>query len=780
MSAEFRPTFHQESADEILPSHDEGQEILEENKPSEYESIDESTAGSYASTDHSNPVSVEYNYIDDVNPASDYGAIEGSQSESNDYEYIAGTNPAYDYIEVITEPRTLTSKCKKTILFLVPIFASVIVNITVGSLMLLPLPHFRGVSSGIRWTVLITFRVIFGLAAALCSPLMVRYGFRKVALGGSVLHICSSCLSSLTATDDILVILIVIMRGIAVGLLRTIGVVATVDHLYTRPALALVISHTSFTVGIIIGFVVHSHTMKAFEISAVLGLIAGSFLQKNSQTQQNASKLFKHPPFYFLLLITLAASVGLFISKRVMSGSDWSIVTSIVIHFLVLVGLVIIRNFQREKLNKSALLLMGISVLALSVVTMALRGALAVSFLLGAATALSQIMLPLALVNTTGRSNLKLALPVLGCFEVIGGLIGLISLLLLGRGALYIGGAVLIMAGVFAIIAWVLIKRWTPLGDESEEEDHVENHVEETEDHVEETEDHVEETEDQVEETQDHGGEAEDHVEQTEDQVEETQGHVGEAEDHVEQTEDQVEETEDHVEQTEDQVEETQDHVGEAEDHVEQTEDQVEETEDQVEQTEDHVEETQDHVEETEDHVEETEDQVEETQDHVGEAEDHVEETEDQVEETEDQVEETQDHVEETGDHVEQTQDNVEETEDQVEETEDQVEETEDQVEETQDQVEETQDQVEETEDQIEETEDHVGEAEDHVEETEDHVGETEDHVGEAEDHVGETEHHDEETEDQVEETEDHVGEAEDHVGEAEDTGQMEKEDPGN
>ncbi|XP_071094907.1 uncharacterized protein [Haliotis cracherodii] len=450
MSAEFRPTSHQESADEILPSYDEGQEILEENKPSEYKSIDEtmSTAGSYASTDHSNPVSVEYNYIDDVNPASGYQAIEGSQSEANDYECIAGTNPAYDYIEVITEPRTLTSKCKKTILFLVPIFASVIVNITVGfykSLMFFLRFVLRRDSREGRKTVpkvLITFCVFSALAAASCAPLMIKYGFRKVALGGSVLLICCSYFSSLTTTADILGILFGIMGGFAVGLLRTIGVVATVDHLYTCPALALLISHTSFTVGNITGIIAivvglpHgwdvSHSMRVFVITAVIGLVAGSFLQKNSQTQQNAPKLFKHPPFYFLLSIRLAASVGLSILL-----TEIVIISTLLIHihwFVVIClfasqffVLVILVNFQNQKLKKPALLLMGISVLAVGLVIMthqvAFGSTWAVIIPLGAAKALSQIMLPLALVNTTGRSNLKLALPVLGCFEEIEGLI---------------------------------------------------------------------------------------------------------------------------------------------------------------------------------------------------------------------------------------------------------------------------------------------------------------------------------------------------------------------
>ncbi|XP_071094905.1 uncharacterized protein [Haliotis cracherodii] len=670
MSAEFRPTSHQKSADEILLSHVEGQGILEENKPSEYESIDETTAGSYASTDNRNPVSVEYNFIDDVNPASGYQAIEGSQSEANDYECIAGTNPAYDYIEVIAEPRTLTSKCKKTILFLVPIFASVIVNITVWfytSLMFLLRVDLRGDSSEARRSVsqvLITFCVFSGLAAASCAPLMIRYGFRKVALGGSVLHICSSGFSSLTTTADILAIPFGVMSGTAVGLLRTIGVVATVDHLYTRPALALVISHTSFTFGNIIGI---TATLIGFtyecdvKITAVIVLVAGTFLQKNSQNQQNLPKLFKHPPFYFLISLRLAASVGLSIllPEIVIIGTilfrinDWLLVICLFVSRpFVLVTLVTILNFQKNKLKKSALLLSGISVLAVGLVIMAHQvtfgSTWAVIFLLGAAAALFQIMLPSALVNTTGRSNLKLFLPVLGCFVEIGGLISssLLSVFVLlpyqddqANGAFYFGGVSLIIAGVGAIIAWVLMKRWTPLGDESEEEDHVEDRVEEADDRI----------EDRVDKAEDH---AEDHVEETGD-------HVEEAEDHVEEAEDQVEEAEDQVEETGDHVEETGDHVEEAEDHVEEAEDQVEETEDKVEETEDHVGEAEDHVEEVEDHVEEAEDHVWETEDHVEEAVDHVEETEDQVE---DNVEEIEDHVEDVEDHVEEAEDHVEET----------------------------------------------------------------------------------------------------------------------
>lgn len=110
------------------------------------------------------------------------------------------------------------------------------------------------------------------------------------------------------------------------GLLRTICVVATVDYLYTRLSLALVISYTSFTFGNIICIIVilidliqyddssraWSDAMRVFEITAVMGLVAGCFLQKNTQTQQNVLKLLKHPPFYFLISIRVISSVGRF------------------------------------------------------------------------------------------------------------------------------------------------------------------------------------------------------------------------------------------------------------------------------------------------------------------------------------------------------------------------------------------------------------------------------------------------------------------------------------
>ncbi|XP_048237738.1 uncharacterized protein LOC125372320 [Haliotis rufescens] len=114
------------------------------------------------------------------------------------------------------------------------------------------------------------------------------------------------------------------MGGFAVGLLRTTGVVASVDHLYTRPVLALITSYASFLIGAVSSSIVlitcnyldsrqdWSDAMSVFVITAVIGLLAGSFLKKNLKTQQNVPKLFTYPPFYFLLLIRLVASLGMF------------------------------------------------------------------------------------------------------------------------------------------------------------------------------------------------------------------------------------------------------------------------------------------------------------------------------------------------------------------------------------------------------------------------------------------------------------------------------------
>ncbi|XP_048237520.1 uncharacterized protein LOC125372262 [Haliotis rufescens] len=142
MSAEFRSTSHHELGHHEITRTPDGQEILDENSPAEHVSIDEtkSTTDSNARTDLSNPGSVEYHYIDDVNPASAYQQLtEERQSKADgDYECIAVTNPAYDYIEAMNEPRTPASrnsavdKCKKTMPFLGPIFASVTVNIIAG------------------------------------------------------------------------------------------------------------------------------------------------------------------------------------------------------------------------------------------------------------------------------------------------------------------------------------------------------------------------------------------------------------------------------------------------------------------------------------------------------------------------------------------------------------------------------------------------------------------------------------------------------------------------
>ncbi|XP_071101789.1 uncharacterized protein [Haliotis cracherodii] len=329
MSSEFRSTSHHELGHHEITRTPDGQDILDENSPAEHVSVDETK-----STTDSNPGSVEYHYIDDVNPAS---AFEERQSEvDDDYECIADTNPAYDYLEAINEPRTPASrnsavdKCKKTMLFLGPIFASVTVNIIAGFFysfpFLVPVISRRAFSEGTDPDVKIPniYWACSGLAAASCAPLMIKCGFRKVALGGSVLLNFYSILSPLSTTGDILTIILNVMGGFAVGLLRTTGVVASLDHLYTRPVLALITSYASFLIGAVSSSIVlitcnyldsrldWSDAMSVFAITAVIGLLAGSFLKKNLQTQQNVPKLFTYPPFYFLMLIRLVASLGMF------------------------------------------------------------------------------------------------------------------------------------------------------------------------------------------------------------------------------------------------------------------------------------------------------------------------------------------------------------------------------------------------------------------------------------------------------------------------------------
>ncbi|XP_046355562.2 uncharacterized protein LOC124134664 [Haliotis rufescens] len=511
MSGEFRPTSHHESGEEIFPIHDE-QETLHSNKPTEHESIHEtmSTTDSYASIDHRSPGFVEYHHIDDVNPASAYQQVtEERQSEAdNDYECIAETYPAYDYLEAINDSRTLTSrnsavaKCKKSIVFLAPIFASVTVNIIAGFFFrtfFLTVAHITSNRAGSEdgGMLLNLFCLFSALAAASCAPLLIRYGFRKVALGGSVLHIFSCISSSLTTTGHVMTISFSIMGGFTVGLLRTIGVVATVDHLNSRPALALIISYTSFIIGNVIRIIFSSFdliqyqynrrggsdTSRLFEIIAVTGLVAGRFLQKNSQTQQNMPQLFKHPPFYFLISIRVVASMGLSIllpSIKIIRSEESSILSAVlfVSQFIVLIVLLILRNFQKESLKESALLLMGISVLAVGLVTMfhqATFGSFWVgfSFVIGAVIVFSQVMIPLVMVHTTGRTNLKLTLPVLCCFDQMGGLIGssimekIVTETSSVNGTLYFAGLSLTTAGIGAIIAWVLIMHWRPLSHEA-------------------------------------------------------------------------------------------------------------------------------------------------------------------------------------------------------------------------------------------------------------------------------------------------------------------------
>ncbi|XP_067687006.1 uncharacterized protein [Haliotis asinina] len=505
----------------------------------------EIVSNTHARTDYNTAASVEYHYIDNVQDSVYQQATEENQPEAeNDYEFIAETNPGYDYIEPVNDPRTFS---RRGIVCLVPIFAGVVVNTMAGfffGAFLLPIPTVvQMVSSRETSTI---FMVVNAVAAASSGPLMIRYGFRKVAFFGSVLLIFSCISSSLATIDDLKpFITLSVMKGFSVGLLRSTGVVATVDHLKTRPAVAVIISYNSFITGEFSSLFTLIRSGIGLEIPALLGLVAVLFLQKNSHTHQNVTMLFKHPPFYALVLLAAVCSM-----------------------------------------------------------------------------VLSQVMLPVALVSSTERSSLKLALPLLCCSSVIVILDKILWETSSVSGAMYFGGVSLIVAGIGAIIAWVLLVRrgsrpsHVPAehinheeGDHTGDGERDDHAVGQTEDHVEgQTEDHFQDhVESQVEiQVEDH---VEDHVEgQVEDHVED---HVkiqveGQVEDHLEdnveiQVEDHVQ---DHVEgQVEDHVE---DHVeGQVEDHVEDhVEGQVEDhVEDQVEvQVEDHVE---DHVEsQVEDHVE--------------------------------------------------------------------------------------------------------------------------------------------------------------------------------
>ncbi|XP_046546613.1 uncharacterized protein LOC124256686 [Haliotis rubra] len=442
---------------------------LQENKPTVNVEIMANT-GSHV-TDHNNPTSVEYDYIDDIPDSAYQQAMEENQPEAeNDYECIAETNPGYDYIEPINDPRTFSErKCKRGIVFLVPIFAGVIVNFIAG-LFFTTFP--LQLTSIVGWMV---FIVVNALAAAFCAPLMIRYDFRKVAFGGSVLLFFSCISSSLTTRDYIkTVTTFIIMKSISAGLLRATGVVATVDYLNTRPTLAIIISYFSFIIGSFSSLFVFIRSTKWLEISALLGLVAALFLQKNSQTHvQNVTKLFKHPPFYVLVSITVVCSMGMasIVNPVVIVWFDrrWTIIAVcgfFVIQMIVLVVLLVIRNFLTVCLKRSALLSMGLSAVGVGVVIIAHKATHPVSWGVGIGFAfvLSQVMLPIALISTTERNSLKLALPLLSCFHLTGLVGGVIIGNILedtssGTGAMYFGGVSLIVGGVGAIIAWVLLIR---------------------------------------------------------------------------------------------------------------------------------------------------------------------------------------------------------------------------------------------------------------------------------------------------------------------------------
>ncbi|XP_046570072.1 uncharacterized protein LOC124278403 [Haliotis rubra] len=89
---------------------------------------------------------------------------------------------------------------------------------------------------------------------------------------------------------------------------------------------------------------------------------------------------------------------------------------------IVLIVLLVIRNFLTQCLKRSALLSMGLSAVGVGVVTTAHKvthpGFWGVG--IGFAFVLSQVMLPTALISTTERNSLKLALPLLSFFQLTG------------------------------------------------------------------------------------------------------------------------------------------------------------------------------------------------------------------------------------------------------------------------------------------------------------------------------------------------------------------------
>ncbi|XP_067686431.1 uncharacterized protein [Haliotis asinina] len=476
---------------------------LQENKSTMKTPNVEIVSNTHGRTDYNNAASAEYHYIDNVQDSVYEQATEENQPEAeNDYEFIAETNPGYDYIEPINDPRTFS---RRGIVFLVPIFAGVVVNTMAG---------------------------FFFVAFLLPIPRVGQMVFSRET--STVFMVVNAA------------------AGFSVGLLRSTGVVATVDHLKTRPAVAVIISYNSFIIGAASSLLARILSDIGLAIPAFLGLVAALFLQKNSQTHQNVTMLFKHPPFYALVLLAAVCSMG-FASNPVfaMASKTWTIIMVIavcIIPIIVLVVLLVIRNkirFLTEWLKRSALLSMGLSVVGAGVVVTAhkvIPPDLGV-FSTGFAFLLSHLMLPVALVSTTERSSLVLALPLLCCCQLTGGIIGAkIADKILREtssvsGAMYFGGVSQIVAGVGAIIAWVLLVRrgsrpsHVPAEDiirregdhpgDGEREDHFEVHVE---DHVQ---DHVEvHVEDHV---QDH---VQDHVEgQVEDHL---QDHVeSQVEDHV-------------------------------------------------------------------------------------------------------------------------------------------------------------------------------------------------------------------------------------------------------
>ncbi|XP_071100753.1 uncharacterized protein [Haliotis cracherodii] len=468
-----------ESGEEIIPTP-EGQEMLQVNKPAEYESIDDkSTAGSYASTDHNNPGSVEYHSTDDVNQAPpDQQGTEESKSDSDDgYDCIADVNPVYDYIEAINEPRTMSMREAASGRIMI---VGLIINLIAGAFSVFCKRRAD------REEACVSFRLATAVAAVCCVPLMIKYDLRKVAIAGSVGLICFCTLLtvSLATGIDVLIVPESIIGGTAYGLLGTAGFVGTILLLPGRLALAVFISYVGCVIGNIIGITI-SYKVDPYALWALpaLGLLCCRFLSHYEKTR-NITNILRHSSFYVTLIMRTSVSIGLAILPSLIKTV--SIAETQYFLFLVLFGsqvmymviLVMSVRFWRENLRNPSptplgmvVLMIGLGTLIHQVVPMNVWIVGVYMALLGIVLAYSHVMMPLVMLHATGTANCRLTIPVLRCCDEVGIILGVVILdretFWTQNGALYFAGGILVVSGVGILLARGYLRRPPPLTDEA-------------------------------------------------------------------------------------------------------------------------------------------------------------------------------------------------------------------------------------------------------------------------------------------------------------------------